>query len=113
VDRCGDAGTLERPTREVDFFDIKGVAEQVCETLNVAAEVVAATRPYLVEGRTAELRADGHVVGVLGQLDPAIAEQRDLPGTDAVYVVEIDLDALSARARGRRASPCRCRGIRL
>jgi phenylalanyl-tRNA synthetase beta chain len=85
-------------TREVDFFDIKGVAEQVCETMNVAAEVGAATRPYLIEGRTAELHADGQVVGVLGQLDPAIAEQRDLPGAEAIFVVEIDLDALSARA---------------
>jgi phenylalanyl-tRNA synthetase beta chain len=27
-----------------------------------------------------------------------MAEQRDLPGTDAVYVVEIDLDALSLHA---------------
>jgi phenylalanyl-tRNA synthetase beta chain len=85
-------------SREVDFFDLKGVAEQVCATLNVAAEIVTATRPYLAAGRTAELRVEGHAVGVLGQIDPSIAEQRDLPGADAVYVVEIDLDALSARA---------------
>ena len=83
--------------REVDFFDVKGVAEQICATLNVTVEIVAATRPYLVPGRTAELRVDGHTLGVLGQIDPAIAEHRDLPGTDALYVVEIDLDALSAR----------------
>ena len=86
-------------TREVDFFDVKGVAEQVCTTLGVTAEFVAACRPYLIAGRTAELRVDGQVVGVLGQLEPAIAEQRDLPGADAIFVVEIDLDALTARAR--------------
>ena len=82
--------------RDVDFFDVKGVAEQICATLDVAPEIVVATRPYLVPGRTAELHVEGKTLGVLGQLEPAIAEQRDLPGTDAVYVVEIDLDAVSA-----------------
>jgi phenylalanyl-tRNA synthetase beta chain len=85
-------------SRDVDFFDIKGVAEHTCATLNVAVEIVTATRPYLVPGRTAELRVDGVALGVLGQIDPALAEQRDLPGADAVYVLEIDLEALSARA---------------
>jgi phenylalanyl-tRNA synthetase beta chain len=87
-------------SRDVDFFDVKGVAEQVCATLDVSArlvELVTATRPYLVAGRTAELRVDGDAIGVLGQIEPALAEQRGLPGADAVYVVEIDLDALSAR----------------
>jgi phenylalanyl-tRNA synthetase beta chain len=85
-------------SREVDFFDLKGVAEQVCATMTVTPEIVATARPYLVAGRTAELRVGGHTVGVLGEIDPGVVEQRDLPATDAVYGFEIDLDALSARA---------------
>ena len=39
------------------------------------------------------------VVGVIGQLDPAIAEARDLPsGRRRSTSLELDLDALSARA---------------
>ena len=90
-------------SRDVDFFDVKGVAEQLCATLNVPMEIAAATRPYLVDGRTAELRVGGEVIGVVGQIAPPIAEQRDVPATDAVYVLEIDLDALSAGApQGQR-----------
>ena len=35
-------------------------------------------------------------IGVLGQLAPAIADARELPAADEIYVAEIDLDALSA-----------------
>ena len=82
--------------REVDFFDIKGVAEQLCAVMNVQADCVTATRPYLIDGRSAELRIDGRVVGVLGQLAPSVLERRDLPASDAVMACEIDLDALSS-----------------
>lgn len=84
--------------REVDFFDLKGVAEQVCRALQVDVAFESLTAPYLVDGRAAALSLDGQTVGVLGQLHPDIAERRDLPGADATYVLEIDLDALSARS---------------
>ena len=83
--------------REVDFFDVKGVAEQLAAVMGAGLEFVAVTRPYLVDGRAAELHIEGQVVGVLGQLMPSTIEARDLPASDAVYVLEIDLDALSAR----------------
>ena len=83
--------------RDVDFFDVKGAAETICSVLGIEPTVGAATAPYLVEGRRAQLSIDGHVVGVVGQLDPVIADSRDLPASDAVYVVEIDLDAVTAR----------------
>jgi phenylalanyl-tRNA synthetase beta chain len=37
--------------------------------------------------------ADGTRIGVLGQLAPVIADAHGLPGGDAVYVAELDLDA--------------------
>ena len=84
--------------RDVDFFDVKAVAEQLCTIMGVTGDIVPASRSYLVEGRTAELRASDGPIGVVGQLTPAVAESRDLPGADAVYVVEISLDALTAAA---------------
>ena len=84
--------------RDVDFFDVKGVAEQIAASLHVAATFAPATRTYLVEGRAADVLVDGAIVGVIGQLDPAIGEARELPRGDALYVAEVDLDAISARA---------------
>jgi phenylalanyl-tRNA synthetase beta chain len=81
--------------RDVDFFDIKGIAEQLCAVMQVAAEFVPTARPYLVDGRAAELRINGRSIGVLGQLPSGLLDQRDLPAGDAVFVLEIDLDALS------------------
>jgi phenylalanyl-tRNA synthetase beta chain len=84
--------------RDVDFFDMKGAAEQLCALMEVAPQFVPAPARFLVEGRSAEVRVDGQAVGVIGQLDPAIAASRDLPAADEVYILEVDLDALSARA---------------
>jgi phenylalanyl-tRNA synthetase beta chain len=82
--------------RSVDFFDVKGVAEQLCAAMGVSPNFAGAERGYLVEGRTADVRVGDTVVGVIGQLDPALAEGRDLPAADAVFVAEFDLDALTA-----------------
>jgi phenylalanyl-tRNA synthetase beta chain len=90
-------------TREVDFFDVKGVAEQVAAGLETTLTVSALTSRLLVPGRAAELMAGGTPIGIVGQLEPSIAEGRDLPASDAIYVLEIDLDALTAAApRGTR-----------
>lgn len=83
--------------RDVDFFDLKGVAEQLCAVMHATAEFAAASIPYMTEGRAAELDIDGTRVGVIGQLLTSVLEPRDLPAADAVYALEIDLDALSQR----------------
>ena len=84
--------------RDVDFFDIKGVAEELCTALGVVPEFATAVSSYLVEGRTADVRVGADVVGVIGQLDPAIAETRDLPSADAIFVMELNLDGVTAHA---------------
>jgi phenylalanyl-tRNA synthetase beta chain len=85
-----------RPARQVDFFDVKGVVEQVCATMSVTCEFVPAAAPYLFDGRSAEVRVAGQTVGVCGQLRDAILEKRDLPPDDPVFALEMDLDAVSA-----------------
>jgi phenylalanyl-tRNA synthetase beta chain len=82
--------------REVDFFDVKGVAEQLCALMNVVPEFTAAGPSFLVDGRKAEVHVNGHVVGVVGQIAPPLTEQRDVPAGEVSYVLEFDLDSLSA-----------------
>jgi len=91
--------------REVDFFDVKGVAEQLTATLDVTVAFEPLDVPFLVAGQAASIRlaggaGSGSVVGLVGRLAPAIADARGLPRQDAVFVAELSLDAL-ARARAQ------------
>jgi phenylalanyl-tRNA synthetase beta chain len=83
--------------REVDFFDVKGVAEGLCSAMNAVPQFESAGPPFFVDGRKAEVRVDGHVVAVVGQIDPALTERRGVPANEAAYAMEFDLDALAAR----------------
>jgi phenylalanyl-tRNA synthetase beta chain len=87
--------------RDVDFFDIKGVVERVGEALGVPVRFETATRPYLVAGQTAAISANATPVGFAGLLTPAIADTRGAPRQDAIFVAELDLDAMSASADAR------------
>jgi phenylalanyl-tRNA synthetase beta chain len=97
-------------SRDVDFFDVKGVVEHLCDALGVALRLDPLREPFLVAGRAAAIRIsggpdDGARVGVAGQLTPALADARGLPRQDAVYVAEADLDRLQrARIAGTDAT---------
>lgn len=84
--------------REVDFFDVKGVVNRLCDVLGVPVRWVTATAPYLVPGQTAQIvSAVGDVVlGVAGLVTPKLVDERGAPKQDKVYAAELDLEALLA-----------------
>ena len=89
--------------RDVDFFDVKGAMEHVCQVLGVPSRFEATRAPFLVAGQAAAmLVADGPErgarLGIVGQLAPAVADARGLPRQDPVFVAEADLDLID-RAR--------------
>lgn len=86
------------PARDVDFYDLKGVLENLGHASGHAFSFETASLPYLVDGQAATLLAGGVAVGVAGQLDPAIAESRGAPRHDGIFVAELDLDRLIAFA---------------
>jgi phenylalanyl-tRNA synthetase beta chain len=88
-------------TRQVDFFDIKSVAERVCETALVESRTEPHSEKWLVPGQSAAVMANGTRVGSIGRLAPAVAESHGLPSSEAVYVAELDLDALDETAGSR------------
>ncbi len=85
-------------SRDVDFFDMKGVVEHVADALRLDVRTEAHREGWLVPGRSAAVMTAGVRIGVLGQLAPAVAEAHGLPGQDAIYVAEIDLDDAEAAA---------------
>jgi phenylalanyl-tRNA synthetase beta chain len=90
-------------TRGVDFFDAKGVVELVGRAFGVELECRRAERPFLATGRAAEIvgTIDGAraVVGVVGQIAPAVAEARGFPATEELYAAELDATAIGAARR--------------
>ena len=84
--------------REVDFFDIKGVAERVCEAVRVESRAEPHRETWLVPGRTAAVMCNDTRLGIVGQLTPAVTATHGLPAGESVYVAELDLDALERAA---------------
>lgn len=97
----GNAGTehWSTPGREVDFFDVKGVIEQLCGVLDLPVRFEPGREPFLVPGQTASVLAavgssTGTALGAIGQLLPSVAGARGLPHQDRVFVAELNLDLL-------------------
>jgi phenylalanyl-tRNA synthetase beta chain len=89
--------------REVDFYDVKGLAEVIAGAFDVPVRFEPARESFLVVGQTASVLVSegpsrGVRFGIAGRLLPAIADARGLPRQDRVMVVELDLDVLH-RAR--------------
>lgn len=83
--------------RPSDLFDMLGIVDRLGRTLGVTFERRPEASPVLREGYAVSLWcADGQGssrrVGIAGQLDTALAEARDLPTHDPVWIAEIDLD---------------------
>ena len=90
-----------QPTREVDFFDVKGDVERL---LGDARELrfVAAVHPALHPGRSARVEVGGRVVGWIGELHPRLQQHYELPRPAVVF--ELDATALQ-QAAVPRAEP--------
>jgi phenylalanyl-tRNA synthetase beta chain len=78
-----------------DFYDMKGRIELLLSGLrltNVSYTTNESTQ-FLHPGKSADVRVNGQVVGVFGELHPLVKEKYDF-GESAVIVTEFDLDAL-------------------
>jgi phenylalanyl-tRNA synthetase beta chain len=81
-------------TQNVEFFDLKGIVEELLESLRIkGASYRAAEHTSFHPGRSASVSVGAVDLGVFGELHPRVAERFEL--TDApVLLAEFDLDAL-------------------
>ena len=85
-------------SKNVDFYDIKGVTEELLDYLGYAGrysfvlpkQIPAEFHP----GQTAEISVNNDVVGIVGRIHPSVEKE-------AVYVMEINLDKLLAKRVGK------------
>ncbi len=82
-----------------DFFTLKGIVESLMDVFGVRADFAAGGEAYLHPGRQASICLGETVLGVLGEVHPAVAARYDIPVR--AYVAEIDLAALFAIERPR------------
>jgi phenylalanyl-tRNA synthetase beta chain len=92
-------------TRAIDYFDVQGVVERVCQALRVDVQMHSVAEPWLVPGRGAAIASDGVRIGTMGLLASSIVEQNELAASDAVYVAEIDLDSVPPVDEGLQVAP--------
>ena len=81
----------------VDFFVMKGVVEEFLERAGMAKKPhydPSAVHPYFHPGRKADIVYDGTVIGYLGEIHPAAAENYGFKEGVRVYTAVLDMPAL-------------------
>ena len=81
-----------QPSRQVDFFDVKADIEALFAPKSLRFSKT--DHPALHPGRSAQIECDGKLVGVIGELHPALQQKYDLPLAPVVF--ELDAQALQS-----------------
>ena len=92
----------DKPAK-VDFYDLKGVVDELLEDLRLADPVFdhEGLPSYLDAAASTRVSAGGQVLGCLGRLRDGVAQAFDLRETP--YVFELDLERLQAAGAGSPA----------
>ena len=99
-------GSVGRPAIKADFASVKGIIETCLGTLagarpRVFEPLSDGLGSYLHPGRSAAIRTDGQLLGIVGELHPHQARRLDLTG--ACMLFELDMERLRAYAGEPRA----------
>lgn len=78
---------------KIDFFDLKGVIENLLEELNIDKyRILSSNNDSMHPGRTAELLINNKRVGCLGEIHPEVLDKYDIPVR--VYIAELDFEEI-------------------
>ena len=86
-----------------DFFDIKGIIEDLADALNTKFEYAAGKKPFLHPGITATICCDGEEIGYVGKIDPKIAAELSME--KQAFIAEIDYGKMRAHAKAFKYKP--------
>ena len=81
--------------RDVDFFDVKGLVERLGLVLAADIRFEPVVMPFLVDGQSATVVSGKTPIGIVGLLEPEVADQRGAPRQDPIYVAELNLDVIA------------------
>ncbi len=86
-----------------DFFDLKGICEDVASSLNTAFTYEPAQKPFLHPGITAKILCDGVEIGYLGLLSHEL--EKELALDRMVCIAELDYEELKKHAKPFKYQP--------
>ncbi len=93
----GSIGSQEwnQPTRQVDFFDMKGIVESMFEKVGVTDYQLKPTAesPFQ-QGRSAEIMVNGKTLGIFGEIRREVLNNYEIE--QPVYMFEMNFDDLMA-----------------
>ena len=85
-------------TKEVDFYIIKGIAEEILDYLGYNGRYSFVANENISKdmhpGKSAEISVNNDIIGIIGRIHPALEK-------DEVYVMEINLDKLLKKQVGK------------
>jgi phenylalanyl-tRNA synthetase beta chain len=84
----------------LDFFDAKGVVENLLNQLGLKAGFENSDDETLFPGRGANIIVDDDKVGVVGDMHPKVTQAFELP--DTICIIEVDLEKLLAKLTAAR-----------
>lgn len=87
--------TLASYGKNMDFYNLKGIVENVFETSNVKRYEISSVDNLdsYHPGRTAKITIGNDTVAVLGQIHPIVAQNYGV--LEEVYIAEINIDKLT------------------
>jgi phenylalanyl-tRNA synthetase beta chain len=88
---------------KVDFYDLKGIAEEILELFNVEKVVWDGSvgEPFLHPGKSCTLKKKQGVLGTLGEVHPRVLGNYEID--QPVYLLDLDFDQLLEAAGGQYA----------
>jgi phenylalanyl-tRNA synthetase beta chain len=88
------SGIWNDKTREADFFDIKGIVEDLLEEFGVAEyEVNPINHPTLHPRKSAQIKMNQESLCIMGEVHPNVLDNYDI--SQKVYIFEMDFDKLT------------------
>ena len=86
-----------------DFFELKGITENIADSINTKFEYVNGNSPFLHPGINADILCDGEKIGYIGAVDPAVIES--IAAERGMVVAELDYELLEKHAKPFKYSP--------
>lgn len=98
-------GNWKEKSREIDFFDLKGITEKIFSSLNIKGYAIEKADSSVFEGTmSGSIKIDGKVLGEFGEVRQDIARKFDIK--QRVYIAEIAVEELLKHAElNKRFSP--------
>ncbi len=85
----------EAEPNTADFYDLKGIIEELIEALNVSGfSLEPGNHPTFRPGRTAKILLNESQIGWLGELHPLVIKGYDLPSEWPTIAADLDVEAL-------------------